>query len=101
MALWGQRFRSIKEGIKKSEFKTVLTNHPSGTLTTVLSQVLPANPKQIRDSRDAAKKEKFSSHSRFHYPPSKPSQYENPSFPVGVFQVQRRSPIMLGAFLNR
>lgn len=65
--------RVYHRGMKKSEPKTVLANHPPGTLTTVLSHVLSATPRQIQDSRDAAKKEKFSSHSRFRYVPAKPS----------------------------
>ena len=51
--------------------KLGLTNspekQPSSTFTEALASVLSASAKQIQESRDAAKKEKFSSHTRLKY----------------------------------
>jgi hypothetical protein len=50
-----------------------LDRPPSGTFTKVLTGVLSASPKDIQETRERAKAEKFSSRKRFRYVPAKPS----------------------------
>jgi hypothetical protein len=44
---------------------------PTSAFSKALASVLSASPKQIVESRDAAKREKFSSHTRLKYVPAK------------------------------
>jgi hypothetical protein len=59
--------------MEKSEPQMGTADHPGGIFTKVLADVLSATPKQIQDSSDAAKRERFSSHTRLKYVPANPS----------------------------
>jgi len=63
--------RVTLEIMKKSESTNSSDEQPRSTFSKALASVLSASSKQIRESRDAAKKEKFSSHTRLKYFPAK------------------------------